>query len=120
MEIKVTDVGTHIARPAEADLGVHVGAVHVNLSAVLVDDLADIGDGLLEHAARTGIGDHERSEVLAMRFSFRFQIGHIDVARFIHAHWHHFEPGDYRTGRIGSMRRFRNQADIAMPCPRDA
>ena len=33
--------------PAEADLGVHVRAVHVNLPAVAVDDFADLLDVLL-------------------------------------------------------------------------
>ena len=34
-----------ISPGGQADLGVHVGAVHVDLAAVLVDDLADLVDG---------------------------------------------------------------------------
>ena len=44
VEVEVADVGTDFARAGEADLGVHVGAVHVNLAAVLVDDVADFLD----------------------------------------------------------------------------
>ena len=36
----------------KADLRVHVRAVHVNLSAVRVDDFANLADGFLEHAVR--------------------------------------------------------------------
>src|SRR5207245_11213216 len=42
VEVQVADVGTDVARAAEADLRVHVGAVHVDLAAVLVHDAADL------------------------------------------------------------------------------
>ena len=38
VQVQVADVGADVAGPAEADLGVHVGAVHVDLAAVAVDD----------------------------------------------------------------------------------
>ena len=38
VQVEVADVGADVARAAEADLRVHVGAVHVHLAAVLVDD----------------------------------------------------------------------------------
>ncbi len=41
VQVQVADVGADVARAAEADLGVHVGAVHVDLAAVRVDDVAD-------------------------------------------------------------------------------
>ena len=52
-----------LARPAEADLGVHVGAVHVDLAAVLRGRSAQMSlDPLLEHAVGGGVGDHQRGE----------------------------------------------------------
>ena len=42
VQVEVADVGADVAGPAEADLRVHVGAVHVHLAAVLVDDRADL------------------------------------------------------------------------------
>ena len=42
MQVEVADVGADVAGAAEADLRVHVGAVHVHLAAVLVDDRADL------------------------------------------------------------------------------
>ena len=44
VQVEVADVGADVAGPAQADLRVHVGAVHVDLAAVLVDDLADLLD----------------------------------------------------------------------------
>ncbi len=46
VQIEVADVGADVAGAAEADLRVHVGAVHVDLPAVLVDDLDDLLDAL--------------------------------------------------------------------------
>ena len=65
VQVEVADVGADVARAGEADLRVHVRAVHVDLAAVLVDDLADLADRLLEHAVRRGVGDHQRGEVVA-------------------------------------------------------
>ena len=52
VQIEVADVRADVAGRGQADLRVHVRAVHVNLPAVLVDDLADFLDGFLEHAVR--------------------------------------------------------------------
>ena len=41
MEVEVADVGAVVAGAAEADLSGHVGAGHVDLAPVVVDDLAD-------------------------------------------------------------------------------
>ena len=59
VQIQMADVRADVAGAAEADLRVHVRAVHVNLAAVRVDDLADLADGFLEHAVRGRIGDHQ-------------------------------------------------------------
>ena len=38
VQVDVADVGADVRRAAQADLGVQVGAVHVHLAAVAVDD----------------------------------------------------------------------------------
>ena len=52
VQVEVADVGADVTRAAEADLRVHVGAVHVDLAAVLVHDPADLPDRALEDAVR--------------------------------------------------------------------
>ena len=47
------------------DQRVQVGAVHVDLAAVLVDQRADLADALLEHAVGARIGDHQRRQPAA-------------------------------------------------------
>ena len=52
MKIQVADVGTDVSRPAQANHRIHVGPVHVHLPTMLVNDGADFGDSLFEHAMR--------------------------------------------------------------------
>ena len=65
VQVEVRDVGAELARRREADERVQVRAVDVHLSAVRVDDLADLPDARLEHAVRRGVGDHDRGQVRA-------------------------------------------------------
>ena len=80
VQIEMADIGADGAGAGEADLGVHVGAVHVNLAAVAVDDLADFLHVFLEHAMRRGIGDHQRGQIVLVLLGFEFQIGNFDAA----------------------------------------
>ena len=50
VQVQVAHVGADCRRARQADLRVHVRAVHVDLAAVLVHDRADFLDRLLEHA----------------------------------------------------------------------
>ena len=83
VQIQVADVGPDVARPAKADLRVHVRAVHVDLAAVFMHDLADFLDRGFEDAVSRRIGDHQRRrDRLAVRLRLGAQIGEIDIAVF--------------------------------------
>src|ERR1700704_3728792 len=75
VEIEMANVGAHVAGTAKADLGVHVRAVHVNLAAVGMNDVANLADGGFENTVRGGIGDHQRGEIVLMRVGLRAEIG---------------------------------------------
>ena len=68
VQVQVADVGAEVAGAAQPDLRVHVGAVHVHLAAVLVDDVAHLGDRLLEDAVRRRVRDHQRRELRGARW----------------------------------------------------
>src|SRR5437879_2895481 len=114
MQIEMTDVGADVARPAQADLGVHVGAVHVHLPAVLMNDLADLPDRRLEHAVRRGICHHQRAEGVAMLFGFCFEICDVDGALRVRLHDHDLHSRHHGAGRIRPVRRLGNPAGRAM------
>ena len=66
VQVQVADVGADRRGTREPDLRVHVRAVHVDLTAVLVNDGADVLDGVLEHAMRRRIGHHQRRQAIAV------------------------------------------------------
>ena len=66
VQVQVADVGADVARLGEAGLRVHVGAVHVDLAAGVVDQPADVADPGLEDAVGRRIGDHQRRDAVAM------------------------------------------------------
>src|ERR1700716_978694 len=66
VQIEMADIGAIIAGPRQPDLRIHVGAVEIDLSAMLMHDVTDFTDVLLEHAMGRGIGDHDRGEIFRM------------------------------------------------------
>ena len=110
VQVQVADVGADVARAAEPDLRVHVGAVHVDLAAVLVHDAADLPDRPLEHAVGAGIGDHQRGERVPMRRRLRAEIVEVDVAPRVALDRHHLHPRHHRARRIGPVGRLRDEA----------
>ena len=55
VQIEMANIRADIARAAEADLRIHVRAVHVNLTAMRVHDFANLADGGLRK--RRGLTD---------------------------------------------------------------
>ncbi len=112
VQIQVTDIGADVAGRGESDLRVHVGPVHVNLTAIVVNRGADVFDRCFENTVGGWVSDHQRGENIAVRFSFGFEIGDIDVAVFIAGHGHDFEPTHRRAGRIGAVGAGGNEANV--------
>src|SRR6266536_4652372 len=80
VQIEMRDIGAVVAGPRQPDLCIHVGAVEIDLSAIDMDDVADLADVLLEHAVRRGIGDHDSGEDVRMLFCLCPEIVDIDIA----------------------------------------
>ena len=110
----MADVGADEAGRSQADLGVEVGAVHVHLAAVGMDDGADLADRFLEHAVGRRVGDHQAGQVVLVGFGLGLEVGDIDVAVLIAIDDDDLHVGHLGRRRVGAMRRFRDQADIAM------
>ena len=110
----MADVGADEAGRGQADLRVHVGAVHVNLAAVGVDRGADVLDARLEHAVRGRVGDHQRGEMLAVRGGLGVQVGDIDVAVGVTGDGHDLEAAHGGAGGVGAVGAGGDQADVAL------
>mmetsp|Transcript_74236 Transcript_74236/g.215090 ORF Transcript_74236/g.215090 Transcript_74236/m.215090 type:complete len:685 (-) Transcript_74236:933-2987(-) len=112
VEVQVADVRTDSAGGGEAELGVHVGAVHVHLSTVVVDDLADLLDVVLEEGARRGVGNHERRQAVLVSLAERAELAHVHAPGVV-------DPLDFHVahrgrGRVRAMGRPRDDADVAL------
>ena len=113
VKVQMADICTEFRQRAMSDKGVQIGPVDIDLTAGLMDDLAQLDDRFLEHTMRRGVGDHDGRQRIAMRFGLCFQILKVDIAVIIAFDNHDLHAGHCRRGRVGAMRRLRDQADIA-------
>ncbi|MNZ36292.1 hypothetical protein D3C78_537080 [compost metagenome] len=113
VQVHVRNIGADIRRPRQPDLGVEVGAIHVHLTAMLVDHFTDFADAFLVHAMGRRIGRHQAGEFVGGLRGFFLEVIQVDVARLVTLDDHHAHPGHLRRRGIGAVRRRRNQADIA-------
>ena len=79
----MADVRANAAGASQTYLGIHVGAVHVHLAAIGMDDVAEFLDCLFIYPVRGGVRDHDAGEIVLMGFRLGFQVCHVDVASFV-------------------------------------
>ena len=110
VQVEVHHVDAEIAGPRDAHQRVHVGAVHVQHGAFLVQDLGHADDVVLEDAERVRVGHHQRGDVAGHQL---FQGAEIDAAGFAGLDILHRVAGDGRGRRVGAVGRIRNQNLLA-------
>jgi hypothetical protein len=120
VQIQMADVRADEAGAGEADLRVHVRAVHVNLAAVRVDDFANLADGFLEHAVRAGIGDHQAREIGLVRLGLRLEVGDVDVAVGVARDGDDFHAGHDGAGGVRAVREVGMRHTLRCASPRDS
>ena len=114
MQVQVADVRANAAGASQTYLGIHVGAVHVHLAAIGMDDVAEFLDCLFIYPVRGGVRDHDAGEIVLMGFRLGFQVCHVDVASFVAFDGHHLEAGHGGGCGICSVGGGGNEADIAV------
>ncbi len=62
VQVEVTDIGAECAWLREADLRIHVCAVHIDLAAGRVHRVADLANRLFKDAVCARVGHHQRAE----------------------------------------------------------
>ena len=101
-------IGAELGGPAEPEHGIQVGAVHVNLAAVIVNDRADFTDCFFEDAVGGRIGDHQRTQRVGVLLRLSAQIGHFDIAVLVTGDDDDLHTRHVRAGGIRAVRRVRN------------
>ncbi|OIQ68407.1 hypothetical protein GALL_500010 [mine drainage metagenome] len=115
VQVEVADVTADLAGFCQPDHRVHIGAVDIDLPAILVRDLANLPHRFLENAVGGGVGDHAGGKVFARLCRPRAEIIQIDIAIFQRLDHDNLHPRHLRRGRVGAMRGNRNQTDAPMP-----
>jgi hypothetical protein len=133
VQVQMADVCSEVARTTEAHLGVHVGAVHVDLAAVLVNDIANLSlgsdanqkrkqqkakaqvepDTRLENTGRRRVGDHGASQMGAMLLCEFGKFVNVDSTLAVNVHFDYFQATHGRRRRVRSVRRSRYDAHLS-------
>src|SRR5262245_64673027 len=79
VEIEMPDIGAICARLCQADLRVEVGAVEIDLSAVGMNDAANLANRGFENAMGGGISDHDCGKLARILLCLLAQIGEVDI-----------------------------------------
>src|SRR4051812_25818196 len=75
MQIQVNYINAHISRPGDADQRVHVGAVHINQAAGLMNDATNFLDVTFEHAEGVRVRQHQSGNItVGAKFAQVFKI----------------------------------------------
>ncbi len=113
VQIQVADIGADPTRAGQTNLGVHVGAVHVDLAAKAVYDPADLLDLLFKNAVGRRIGYHEAGQSGRVLVRPTPKIFQVDIAVLITGDDNHIKSGHRRARWIGAVSAGGNQGDIA-------
>ena len=114
MQVQVADVCSDGTRIGQADLCIHVGSVHIQLTAASVNDVAHFLDVHFEDTVSGWIGDHAGSQVVLVGFGFCTEIFQVDVTLVVTFYRNGRETALDRTCRIRTVGRGRKQDDVAM------
>ena len=113
VQIQVTNIGADVARARDANLRIHVGAVHIDEPAVGVNDVTQFANAIFKHAVRTWVRHHACRKILGVKFCLHLQVRNIDVAVSIAIDRNNRHTCDHRACRIGAVRTVGNQADCS-------
>ena len=112
MKIEMAGIDAEFAWATDADQGIEVGTIHINLAARLVNFFAKISDSRLEDTVGGGIGDHGGGDSRSVLFEFCVEVGKIDVPLRVTSDWNDPKTDEDCTGRIGAVCGNGNEADI--------
>ena len=117
VQVEVTDVRANHAWAGQPHLGIHVGAVHVHLAAVGVNQLRHFEHRGFKHPVCGGVRDHEGTEVGAVRFGFGPEVVDVDVAVLVTSDHHHLHARHHGTGRVGPVGAVGDEANVPVRLP---
>ena len=114
VQVEMRDVTAEVAGLRETEQGVEVGAVDVDLAAVLMDQGAHLTDALLVDAVGRGVGDHDRRQPLAVLLALATEVVEID-GTVAEGRDHHHPHARHDGGcGVGAVCARGDEADVAL------
>ena len=107
-------VGSDMAGAGDADLCVHIGAVHIYKAAVAVDYIDNLPYLLFKDAVGRRIGNHQPRQVLAGGCGHLLQGIDLGVAVLVKIDCLYVETSHCGRCRVGAVRRRRYQHHLAL------
>src|ERR1700751_4083165 len=74
VEIQVANARPQVCRPAQTNHSVHIRSVHVDLTAVAMNNLAQVDNTLFKDAVSRRVRHHQCTEVRLMKRGLLFQV----------------------------------------------
>ena len=72
VQVEVGYIATKLTWLTDTDHRIEVGTIDINLTTMIVNDLTDFFNTLFKHAMSRRIGNHNRSQILAVSRRFLF------------------------------------------------
>ena len=114
MQVQVADVSPDRSRIGQADLCVHIGAVHIELTAAGVDNVAHFLDVHFKDTVSRRICDHAGSQIILVGFSLCAEVFEVDISFVVTLHRDSREAALDGACRVCPVGGSRKQNDIAM------
>ena len=113
VQIQVANVGSDKTGTGQANLGIHIGSVHINLSAVLMNDTAHFTNVRFENTVGRRISNHATGKSGSVFAGFVFPVFQVDVTVGIAFNLNYGKACLSGTGGIGSVSRIGDKDDIS-------
>ena len=103
MKIEVAGIDAKFARTADADEGVEVGAIHIDLAPCLVDFLADISNRRFKDPVGGWVRDHGGGDAGTVLLKFGIEVSEVDVALVVAGDCNDSKTDENGTRGIGPV-----------------
>jgi len=114
MEVQMTNICSNETWRSETELGIHVCTVHVNLSSILMNNIANTLGILLEHTVSRWVSDHDTRKSISVLLCFLFNFFKHDVSLGITVDWDNFHSTDLGGSWVSSMSGGWDKADVSL------
>ena len=103
VKVKMTDISSDQTWRCKTKLGIHVGTVHIYLTAIVMNSIADLLDISLEDTMSRWVSDHNARKSISVLLCFFLNFFSHDVSLLVAVNWNDFHSTDLSSSWVSSM-----------------